>query len=102
METSSWGCLNIPDDFDELEMRIDEAIEKGDVEALSKLLNERERMLTSLPQETLRIVQKRDEERLKKLEELRGKFLREFLQISVVKESLLKNTHDEGRTIGRG
>jgi len=57
--------------------------------------------LRSLPEETLKAIQRRDEERLRKLEEMREASFRELVWISAVKESLLRNVREDGETIGR-
>jgi len=101
METFCWRCPDILSELNELEERIDKAIEEGDLEGLLKLLNEREELLKSLPEETLEAIQRKDEERLRKLEEMREGFLRELVWISAARESLLRNIREDGETIGR-
>lgn len=67
-----------PKDILEIEMLIDEAIEKEDYEVLNRLLDLREKLLPELPQEMLGEIYERDKVRM----ELLKKRLRDFEKLT--------------------
>ncbi|PLV56811.1 flagellar protein FliT [Thermotoga sp. SG1] len=89
-------------DVDEIEKKIDEAIEKEDYDHLQSLLKERERLLKNLPVEKLSEILEKDRERLRIINERKDSLFRELSSLRNIKGSLQKNIWTRGDTIGKG
>ncbi|ACM24068.1 Putative uncharacterized protein [Thermotoga neapolitana DSM 4359] len=87
---------------DEIERKIDEAIEREDYEHLRVLLKEREKLLKDLSAEKLSEILEKDRERLRIIEERKSSLFRELSGLRNIKGSLQKNIWTRGDTIGKG
>ncbi|PLV59394.1 flagellar protein FliT [Thermotoga sp. KOL6] len=88
--------------IDDIEKRIDEALEKGNYEILLELLEERRKLLETLPKEALNRILIRDKERLEKLEKRKSDLFIELTKTLEAKTSLQKHIWLKGDTIGKG
>ncbi|MCD6551971.1 flagellar protein FliT [Thermotoga sp.] len=88
--------------MDEIEKKIDEAIEREDYRHLYLLLKERERLLKNLPVKKLSEILEKDRKRLRIIEEKKNRLFLELSNLRKAKISLQKNIWARGDTIGKG
>jgi len=88
--------------MDEIEKKIDEAIEREDYRHLYLLLKEREKFLKNLPGEKLSEILEKDRKRLRIIEEKKNRLFLELSNLRKAKISLQKNIWARGDTIGKG
>ena len=88
--------------IDEIERKIDEAIEREDYETLRSLLDKRKELMESLPKDKLSEILERDRKRLEIIEKRKTALFQEINVIREARSSLQKNIWTRGDTLGRG